>query len=207
MLWRQYAFHGYLLLQRLDERVLEPLLPPAIFYNLLLTPPRKRGPVDSGRSPRRPAAPRLVAMPEHGANEFPLFPLGLVALPGELVPLHIFEERYKTMMTECLETESEFGIVWMSDDGLRDIGCACEIEQVLERMEDGRMNLLARGTRPFRVLERQGHLPYPAGVIEFVEDRGDEPDPELVGGAREAYADLVKRATDREPDERRARRR
>ena len=37
MLWRQYAFHGYLLLQRLDERVLEPLLPPAIFYNLLLT--------------------------------------------------------------------------------------------------------------------------------------------------------------------------
>ena len=105
------------------------------------------------------------------------------------------------MMGECLDARREFGIVWMSDDGLREIGCACEIERVLERMEDGRMNLLARGTRPFRVLERQGHLPYPAGVIEFVEDRADEPDAELAGDARAAYADLVKRATDREPED------
>ncbi|HEY2259554.1 MAG TPA: LON peptidase substrate-binding domain-containing protein [Solirubrobacteraceae bacterium] len=139
-------------------------------------------------------------MTEPVNREFPLFPLGLVALPGELIPLHIFEERYKTMMSQCLEHESEFGIVWLSDDGLRDIGCACAIDRVLEQMEDGRMNLLARGTRPFRVLERQGHLPYPAGVIEFVEDRDDTPDPELAASARAAYADLVKRATDREPE-------
>jgi Lon protease-like protein len=132
--------------------------------------------------------------------EFPLFPLGLVALPGELVPLHIFEERYKTMIASCLEADSEFGIVWLADDGLRDIGCAMVIEKVLEKMDDGRMNLLARGTRPFRVLERQGHLPYPAGVIEFVEDQGDDPDPDLVASARAAYADLVRRATDREPE-------
>ncbi len=132
---------------------------------------------------------------------FPLFPLGIVALPGELIPLHIFEERYKTMMNECLEDQREFGIVWMSDDGLREIGCACEIEQVLERMEDGRLNLIARGTRPFRVIERQGHLAYPAGVIEFVEDRQDTVDPELARAALEAYSDLVKRATDREPDQ------
>jgi Lon protease-like protein len=138
-------------------------------------------------------------MPQAVSREFPLFPLGLVALPGELVPLHIFEERYKTMMTGCLEDETEFGIVWLSDDGLREIGCAMAIERVLERMDDGRMNLLTRGTRPFRVLERQGHLPYPAGVIEFVEDEADEPDPELAGSARAAYGDLVKRATDHEP--------
>jgi Lon protease-like protein len=134
-------------------------------------------------------------------HDFPLFPLALVALPGELVPLHIFEERYRTMMAECLEAGTEFGIVWMADDGLRDIGCACEIEQVLEQLDDGRMNLLARGTRPFRVIERQAHLPYPAGVIEFVEDRRDDPDPQLTGAARAAYAELVKRATDREPEE------
>jgi Lon protease-like protein len=140
-------------------------------------------------------------MPDQQTSEFPLFPLGIVALPGELIPLHIFEERYKTMMNECLRDESEFGIVWLSDDGLREIGCACKIEQVLERMEDGRMNLLARGTRPIRVVERQGHLAYPAGVVEFVEDREDALDPELVKNAREAYSDLVKRATDREPDE------
>src|SRR5437764_7731786 len=140
-------------------------------------------------------------MPEGRSEEFPLFPLGIVALPGEMIPLHIFEERYKTMMNECLRDEKEFGIVWLSDDGLRENGCACEIERVLERMEDGRMNLLARGTRPFRVIERQGHLAYPAGVVEFVEDRPDRPDEKLAQAAHEAYADLVRRATDRDPDE------
>jgi Lon protease-like protein len=134
-------------------------------------------------------------------EDFPLFPLALVALPGELVPLHIFEDRYKTMMSQCMEAGTEFGIVWMSDDGLREIGCACEVERVLERMDDGRLNLLARGTRPFRVIERQGHLPYPAGVIEFIADTGDEPDPQLAGDAHAAYADLVRRATDREPED------
>jgi Lon protease-like protein len=133
--------------------------------------------------------------------EFPLFPLGIVALPTELIPLHIFEERYKTMMNICLEDESEFGIVWLADDGLRSIGCAARIEQVLERMEDGRMNLVARGTRPFRVVERQGHLAYPAGVIEFVEDRVEDVDDQIAGNARAAYAELVRRATDHEPDE------
>jgi Lon protease-like protein len=138
-------------------------------------------------------------MPDEAVSDFPLFPLGIVALPEEVIPLHIFEERYKTMMNECIDEEREFGIVWLSDDGLRDIGCACRIEQVLERMDDGRMNLLARGTRPIRVLERQGHLAYPAGVIEYVEDRDDVIDPDLLSNARDAYAELVKRATDREP--------
>ena len=106
-------------------------------------------------------------------RDFPLFPLGMVALPSEVVPLHIFEERYKTMIAECLDGESEFGIVWLSDEGLRPIGCACEITEVLERMDDGRMNILSRGTRPFRVVERQDELAYPAGEVEFLEDRDE----------------------------------
>jgi Lon protease-like protein len=133
-------------------------------------------------------------------RDFPLFPLGLVALPTELVPLHIFEERYKTLIGRCLEEGSEFGIVWMADDGLRPIGCACEIAEVLERMEDGRINLIVRGTRPFRIESRQDALPYPAGVVEFLEDRDEEVDPELAAAAHEAYADLVRQATDRTPD-------
>ena len=139
-------------------------------------------------------------MPERLQNDFPLFPLGIVALPQELIPLHIFEERYKTMMNECLRDEKEFGIVWLSDDGLREVGCAVEIERVLERFEDGRMNLLTRGTRPFRVVERQADLPYPAGVIEFLHDREEEIDPELVEQAHDSYAELVRRATDSEPE-------
>ena len=109
-------------------------------------------------------------------RDFPLFPLGLVALPSELIPLHIFEERYKTMMARVLEEEGEFGIVWVADDGLRPIGCACEIAEVLERMPDGRLNLVARGTRAFRIEARQEELAYPAGTIEFLEDRTEDLD-------------------------------
>src|SRR5687767_3830075 len=99
------------------------------------------------------------------SDRLPLFPLDTVALPSELVPLHIFEERYKTMIGECLEDESEFGIVWLTDDGLRANGCACEVAQVLERLPDGRMNIVCRGTRPFRVVEQVDDAPYPAGIV------------------------------------------
>jgi Lon protease-like protein len=133
-------------------------------------------------------------------RDFPLFPLALVALPTELVPLHIFEERYKTMMARVLEEEGEFGIVWISDDGLRPVGCACEIAEVLERLDDGRLNLVARGTRPFRIEARQEELPYPAGVVEFLEDRAEAPDPVAAEDAHAAYAELVEQATDRTPD-------
>ena len=56
-------------------------------------------------------------MADEVVRDFPLFPLGIVALPHEIVPLHIFEERYRTMIGECLERGSEFGIVWAADDG------------------------------------------------------------------------------------------
>jgi len=133
-------------------------------------------------------------------RDFPLFPLGLVALPSELVPLHIFEERYKTMMARVLEEEGEFGIVWVADDGLRPIGCACEIAEVLERMADGRLNLVARGTRVFRIEARQDELAYPAGTVEFLPDRAEEVDPAAAQEAHAAYAQLVEEATDRTPD-------
>jgi Lon protease-like protein len=134
-------------------------------------------------------------------RDFPLFPLGIVALPHEVVPLHVFEERYRTMIGECLERDSEFGIVWLAEDGLRTVGCACEITEVLERMDDGRMNILTRGTRPFRVVEQQDDLPYPAAHAEFLLDEEEEPDLEVGAAARAAYGELVRQATDREPGE------
>jgi Lon protease-like protein len=133
-------------------------------------------------------------------HHFPLFPLGLVALPSEQIRLHIFEERYRTMINECLEHDREFGIVWFSDEELKPAGCACEIERVLERMEDGRLNILARATRPFRLLEREDTLAYPAGTVEFVGDSDEAPEDAAAEPAREAYSALVLAATDDEPD-------
>jgi Lon protease-like protein len=139
-------------------------------------------------------------MPDRLVADFPLFPLGLVALPHELVPLHIFEERYKTMIGECLERERQFGIVWTTDEGLRHTGCAMEVTRVLERMDDGRLNILTRGTRPFRLVEERHDLPYPAGAVEFLEDKPEEPDLEIVAAAHAAYRELVEQATENEPD-------
>jgi Lon protease-like protein len=134
---------------------------------------------------------------EHG---FPLFPLPLVALPGEYVPLHIFEARYRTMVAECLEHGRELGIIWLAEDELKPIGCAVAIDRVLERMDDGRLNILTRGTRPFRLIERRDDLPYPAGTVAFLGDRVEEPDDVAAGAARDAYAALVLEATDSAPD-------
>ena len=133
-------------------------------------------------------------------DRFPLFPLGLVLLPQETVPLHIFEERYKTMIEECLEEEAEFGVLWLADDGLREVGCTASISRVLERADDGRLNILVEGTRPFRLLRRLEDLAYPAGDIELLEDEPAEAWDSAAAHARERYADLVDRATDSRPE-------
>jgi Lon protease-like protein len=134
-------------------------------------------------------------------ERFPLFPLGLVLIPRELVPLHIFEERYKLMIGECLEHGGEFGIVWLSDDGLRDIGCSARVDRVLERFDDGRLNVLVEGTTPFRLLRRIDDLPYPAGDVQPLADDPEQPDDaRAIAAARDRYADLVAEVTDERPD-------
>jgi Lon protease-like protein len=101
------------------------------------------------------------------------------------------------MIAECLEDGREFGIVWASDDGLKVNGCAMEVTEVLERHEDGRLDILTRGTRPFRILEEHFDHSYPAGEIEFLEDKEESPDPPTVDAAHEAYGSLVEEATDK----------
>ena len=133
-------------------------------------------------------------------ERFPLFPLGLVLLPGEVVPLHIFEERYKTMIGECLEEESEFGILWMGDEGLKEVGCSARVERVLERTEDGRMNIAVRGSQPFVLRRRIEEMEYPAGDVELLDDDVDALPGDLAT-AQESYATLVERVTDERPDD------
>jgi Lon protease-like protein len=140
-------------------------------------------------------------------DRFPLFPLGIVLLPSEVVPLHIFEERYRTMIGECRESEGEFGIVWLSDDGLSEVGCTARVTQVLAEFEDGRSNILVAGGRPFRLLRRIDDMAYPAGEVEMLDDTPDAEDDheaeaaelELAAEAHERYADLVEQVTDERP--------
>jgi Lon protease-like protein len=134
--------------------------------------------------------------------ELPIFELPVVILPGELLPLHIFEERYKRMIGHCLETAEPFGIVFRDDDGTAHrIGCTARVTEVLEQFDDGRMNIVVTGEQPFRVLERFDETEYPAGEVEPI-DRRDEPpdeDAEAADMARQAFAELVKRVSGDEP--------
>ena len=70
------------------------------------------------------------------------------------MPLHIFEERYKRMIGHCLEQAAPFGIVYRDAEGARNIGCEARVTEVLERFDDGRLNIVVTGDRPFRVLDR-----------------------------------------------------
>jgi Lon protease-like protein len=135
-------------------------------------------------------------MPEPTLEGFPLFPLGIVALPTESVPLHIFEARYLRMIERCEaaprgSVERQFGIIWLSEERLSPVGCACELEDVLERGEDGRMNIMVRGNKPFRLLARAEDQPFPAGTVQFLAEAEEERDEESASAARELYRELL----------------
>lgn len=138
-----------------------------------------------------------ACMPARREQGFPLFPLGLVAVPSESLPLHIFEDRYKRMINECLQHEREFGIVWLAEQELKSVGCACEIERLLELGQDGSMDILVRGTRVFELVEREDELPYPAGTIVPLADADEESDADAARTARTLYGKLVEQATDK----------
>jgi Lon protease-like protein len=132
--------------------------------------------------------------------ELPIFELPLVLLPGEKVPLHIFEDRYKRMVGTALEQEVPFGIVLRDDDGARSIGCTARIDEV-EQLDDGRMNIVVSGEAPFKVLDRFESPEYPTGEVELIPDDEVPPlDEESASAAREAFADLAERATGERPD-------
>lgn len=111
----------------------------------------------------------------------PLFPLGVVLFPGTPLPLHIFEERYKLMISEAVRDLSEFGVVLAGQEGIVNAGCTARVEQVLKQYPDGRMDILSMGRRRFQVLELNEELPYLRGRIEYFDDEdGDPPEEQHV---------------------------
>ena len=139
------------------------------------------------------------------AVELPIFELPLVLLPGELVPLHIFEERYKRMIGRCLEDGEPFGIVFRDNDGsARRVGCEARVTEVTERFDDGRLNIIVTGERPFRVLDRFEAPDFPAGEVEPIDEpshAGEAGEPESdAARTRTAFAELVERVGGDRPE-------
>jgi Lon protease-like protein len=105
----------------------------------------------------------------------PLFPLEVVLFPGNPLPLHIFEPRYKEMIGECLANQTQFGVVRAVEQGVAEIGCAAEIVSVTKKYEDGRLDLVAEGRRRFEVLELNQERSFLRGEVLFVPDESGEP--------------------------------
>lgn len=118
-------------------------------------------------------------------SDIPLFPLNVVLMPGAPLPLHIFEDRYKQMVNECLEGETEFGMVLADEDGTREVGCTARIVELVERYEDGRMLVLVEGSRRFKLNNIMTGKPYYVGEIEYLQD---DPEDDLKEIAEECIA-------------------
>lgn len=109
------------------------------------------------------------------ALALPLFLLPMSALPGEEVPLHVFEPRYRALVAYCEETESEFGVLLVDDEGAREIGCAVAIDRITTRHEDGRIDLVARGTRRFELTGAVVEDEYPHAPVRWLHDDPIDP--------------------------------
>ena len=120
-------------------------------------------------------------------TEIGLFPLPLVLLPTEQVPLHIFEERYKDLIAECLDDEAEFGLVYADEAGIREIGTRAAVIEVLTRFEDGRMNILVEGRGRFRLLELTSGRAFQTGETTSLEDVDDVVDADTEERARALF--------------------
>src|SRR4051794_8128951 len=129
-------------------------------------------------------------MPE---SLLPIFPLQLVLLPGASLPLHIFEERYKEMIGQAITNSSEFGIVQAGDRGILNVGCTAVVEKVVERYEDGRLDILCRGQRRFEIILLNEERDYLRASVSMFDDEEDESETpaELRRTALAAYALLI----------------
>ena len=113
--------------------------------------------------------------------ELPLFPLNVVLFPGMVLPLHIFEQRYRLMIKECIEEEKPFGVVLvqpecvLGEERPHQVGTTARI-MAAERLDDGRFNLLTEGGKRFRILEEHREQPYLSALVEEFCDAPTEPE-------------------------------
>jgi ATP-dependent Lon protease len=106
----------------------------------------------------------------------PLFPLDIVLFPGQAMPLHIFEPRYRQMTRECIDAQSPFGIVYASGGNLAHTGCSAMIVKILKEYEDGRSDILTAGQNAFRLVRTLDEKAYLQADVQYLEEDFTEVD-------------------------------
>lgn len=107
----------------------------------------------------------------------PLFPLNVVLLPHNRLPLHIFEPRYREMIGEAIRDDSEFGVVLAAEKGVVNLGCTARVEEVVRRYPDGRFDIVARGVRRFEILLLNHDKEWLRAAIQIFDDTDPAPAP------------------------------
>ena len=118
----------------------------------------------------------------------PLFPLPLVLFPHAILPLHIFEPRYKQMIRECIDSESKFGVILAGDRGIAKVGCAAEVTEVTRQFDDGRMDIQVEGRGAFEIESVVEEKPYYEANVRMLEDDTDAKNTAIPESLLELYA-------------------
>jgi Lon protease-like protein len=118
----------------------------------------------------------------------PLFPLPLVLFPHAILPLHIFEPRYKQMIRECIDAESKFGVILAGDRGIAKVGCTAEVTEVTRQFDDGRMDIQVEGRGAFEIESVVEEKPYYEANVRMLEDDTDAKNAAIPENLLELYA-------------------
>jgi Lon protease-like protein len=124
----------------------------------------------------------------------PLFPLDVVLLPGTPLPLHIFEPRYKEMITECLESNRPFGIVRAKDGELAETGCTAEILAVTKKYDDGRMDIVTQGRERFEVVHLNQERSFLQAEVIYLQDEPDTATRQEIEQALQLHTEIMELA-------------
>lgn len=124
----------------------------------------------------------------------PLFPLDLVLFPGTSLPLHIFEPRYKEMISECLDRKKSFGIVRAKEEGVAEIGCTAEIITVAKKYPDGRLDILTQGRERFEVMQVSQERSFLQAEVLYLRDEPGQASPEDIAQAVKLQGEIMQLA-------------
>jgi Lon protease-like protein len=124
----------------------------------------------------------------------PLFPLDLVLFPGTPLPLHIFEPRYREMITECLDQKMSFGVVRAKEEGVAECGCTAEIITVARKYPDGRMDIVTEGRERFEVMQVNQERSFLQAEVLYLQDAPDQASAEEIAQAVKLQGEIFELA-------------
>jgi Lon protease-like protein len=124
----------------------------------------------------------------------PLFPLDLVLFPGTPLPLHIFEPRYREMISQCVDLKKAFGVVRAKKDGVAEIGCTAEIITVAKKYPDGRMDIVTEGRERFEIMQVNHERSFLQAEVLYLQDDAEGASSEDVAQAVKLRDELIELA-------------